>query len=303
MKKQLYQGIIWRGLFYVSVFFLNIMIARLFQATESGTINYIINNLAFVILCTSISLDSAMGFYAAKNQISQNKLVWFGVVMTMVSVVLSFAILSLVPDLTLNSTHRWYLPVLYVGGIVLWNYTSALFYAKFNYVVPNVISIANNILIIVIAYVFFYDPLKASNEEKFLDFYFFSFLLQAFILFMIYAYRSGALTKIQFPESQELRKLFKYSFLALAGNIIFFLVYRLDYWFVNKNCSPKELGNYIQVSKLVQVFLLIPAFISSVIFTKTAGENSNEHSGSFKLISRLLTSVYFIIILDRKSVV
>ena len=46
LQKLIYQGIVWRGIYYASVFLLNIVIARVFRAAESGVINYIINNLS-----------------------------------------------------------------------------------------------------------------------------------------------------------------------------------------------------------------------------------------------------------------
>jgi len=65
----------------------------------------------------------------------------------------------------------------------------------------------------------------------------------------------------------------KYSLLVFIGNFIFFLVYRIDYWFVNKYCSDLLLGNYIQVSKIGQAFMIIPASIASVIFVASKDVN------------------------------
>ncbi len=58
--------------------------------------------------------------------------------------------------------------------------------------------------------------------------------------------------------------------IALCANVVFFLVYRIDYWFVKNVYSEADLGNYIQVSKLGQIFLLLPTMIAAIIFPKTA---------------------------------
>ena len=59
---------------------------------------------------------------------------------------------------------------------------------------------------------------------------------------------------------------------ALAANVVFFLVYKVDYMFVNYSpvCTAADLGNYIQVSKLGQMMLIIPQIIASVVFPRTA---------------------------------
>ncbi|MEJ7681191.1 MAG: oligosaccharide flippase family protein [Segetibacter sp.] len=73
------------------------------------------------------------------------------------------------------------------------------------------------------------------------------------------------------PAFINIRLLIRYALVALAANVIFFLVYRVDYWFVKKYCTLQELGNYIQVSKLGQMLLIIPTIISSVVLPQTAG--------------------------------
>jgi O-antigen/teichoic acid export membrane protein len=131
----------------------------------------------------------------------------------------------------------------------------------------------------------------------FLQAYFIFFILHAAASFIAYGYSREMLRKIALPRIAELRKIFAYALLSCLGNIVFFLVYRVDYWFVNRYASPEELGNYIQVSKLANIFLLIPSIISSAIFTKTASDEADEHSDLFKTISRALSFSYALIIL------
>src|SRR6202042_3662537 len=98
--------------------------------------------------------------------------------------------------------------------------------------------------------------------------------LQGVTTAMIFFFQNISIPAVGFLSKAELRKLLRYSLFALASNIIFFLVYRVDYWFVKRFCSDNELGNYIQVSKIVQLFLILPLTIASIVFPYTAGETN-----------------------------
>src|SRR5581483_7925693 len=74
LKKLFAQSIIWRGIYLFSLFLLNIFIARYFKAPGSGWLYYISNNLSFLLLLASLSLESALAFYGGRNEISFNKL-------------------------------------------------------------------------------------------------------------------------------------------------------------------------------------------------------------------------------------
>ena len=143
LQKLIYQGIVWRGLYYASVFLLNIVIARVFRAAESGVINYIINNLSFLLLVTSFSLESALSYFASKNEISLNKLTGISTVFAVGSALLSTAVFALwLVSQQLLIFSALLLPFTYVLGVVLTNYFSGLYYAKNNPVLPIAISAA-----------------------------------------------------------------------------------------------------------------------------------------------------------------
>ena len=81
------------------------------------------------------------------------------------------------------------------------------------------------------------------------------------------------------------------------ANLVFFLVYRIDFWFVKANCNADDLGNYIQASKLGQMLLIIPQIIASAIFPQTATGNYAESIVSaIKSLSRLLLQLFLVII-------
>ncbi|MEO7961326.1 MAG: hypothetical protein ABIR19_07260, partial [Ginsengibacter sp.] len=69
IPKLLYQNVLWRGLFYLITFILNVLIARHFKAAFSGHLYYLVNVFAFITLLGSVSLESAMVYFAAGKKI------------------------------------------------------------------------------------------------------------------------------------------------------------------------------------------------------------------------------------------
>jgi O-antigen/teichoic acid export membrane protein len=132
---------------------------------------------------------------------------------------------------------------------------------------------------------------KAAAAGNFLGSYFTAFFVQGVLLLLLYTAMYVKQFAIQFPGSAALKAILRYSMQAFAANIVFFLVYRVDYWFVNYFCSDKELlGNYIQVSKIAQVFFILPAIVASTVFSVTAAGKKTAMSTTVLRLSRLIFS-------------
>jgi O-antigen/teichoic acid export membrane protein len=299
LQQLIYQGIVWRGLYYASVFALNVVVARIYEADDSGLINYLINNLSFVLLITSLSLESALGYFASRNEISAARLTGVSLLFALLSAVASPLGVLFFAGANFYQGGTWFLviPFVYVLGVVLTNYFSALYYAGQRVIFPNVVLIAVNILVIGFAlyeYASSEGRFYAEDKIAFVVVFFSSFFVQGFILFLAWAMGHGF--KLAFPSRAEFRQLFHYAFTALLANVIFFLVYRVDYWFVKSFCTNEELGNYIQVSKLGQIFLLLPSIVATAVFTRTAGGKQQNIRSVLEIISRWLLLLYLVFV-------
>src|SRR5215213_4772058 len=109
LQKLIYQGIVWRGLYYASVFVLNVVIARVYKAGDSGLINYLINNLSFLLLITSLSLESALGYFASREEVSANKLTGISLIFALVSAFASTGAILLFAESHLAEVRSSYL--------------------------------------------------------------------------------------------------------------------------------------------------------------------------------------------------
>ena len=293
------QNIIWRGLYFFSVFILNILISRYFKADGSGWIFYVINNLSFVLLILSLCLESGSTYYIATGEINSKKIATFSLLWSVIASLICFFLVKW----TVPANHPFFISnteivvgyMAYVLGVLLTTYFNAIFFSKQNFFTPNIILFSVNLLIIMLLIIF---GKQLFVRQHFLVIYFASFFLQGLLLVFGYYSAEFSINLTNFLSFEELKKILNYSKLALVTNIVFFLVYRVDYWFVKRFCTEHDLGNYIQVSKLGQLFLAIPVMIAAIIFPRTAtGVEEMQIRTTLQTLSRLLFTLYAIIIL------
>ena len=298
IAKILYQSIVWRGLLYLATFLLNILIARHFEAAVSGSIYYIISIFSLIHLVCSLSMESGIIYFGSTAEISPSKLFHFSILWTLVAGLLLWLIISVF----LKVSYPYITPeqlkifsILFICGNLLYNYSASLFYAQRNFLVPNVISLSLTLLLIIALPFNGSSFLPGITDANYFIIYFLFFTAQgicttlAFYLLRIKKIKFAPLSKF------DLKKLFRYSLLAWVGNIIFFLLYRIDYWFVEKYCSTEALGNYIQVSKLGQLFFLLPSMLATAILPLTVSENKETMARWLALISRCFVNFYALV--------
>ena len=125
-------------------------------------------------------------------------------------------------------------------------------------------------------------------KDHFLSVYFSVFFLQGIGLTLFFFLRKGDSTQSPFPPGPLLNMVFRYSLVALLANGLYFLVNRADYWFVQYYCSPKDLGNYIQASKLGQMLLILPSILGSTLFPIFSSGKNSTNPAELSSVMRLL---------------
>src|ERR1700754_2853831 len=94
-KQLLYKVLIWRGLYLLSAFLLNILVARHYSAVGSSVIYYLINLYSFVLLIAGFSLESGMGFFLAKKEAGARSLAALSIGWTLAATLLSVGLLKI----------------------------------------------------------------------------------------------------------------------------------------------------------------------------------------------------------------
>lgn len=303
-KKLLVQSLLWRSLYFTSVLLVNIFLSRFLQASAVGKLYYLTSIFWLMQLLVSLSLESGITFFASGKIIKFNKLLWLSVawsfVIGLTVLIITFLYLYAIKHSQPEKIIQYcFFVVCYVTGMLLVNYCSVLFYAQDNFFLPNAI-------LVLINFVFafsipFNNHAGSATINAVLYRYFLVFFIQGLVLVIAFIIKNKSWRQLLFPSGNELKKLTRFSLTALMANFIFFLVYRIDYWFVHANtaiCTQADLGNYIQVSKMGQVLLIVPQIIASVIFPKTAsGSDRAELNTSLMVIARLLSQLFLCIIL------
>jgi len=185
VKKAIQDVLLWRGLNFLSAFMLNVMIARLFEAEQAGSLFFVINNLSLVILLLSFSLESGIGYYTSAGKIDPARagalaLLWS--LSATIPVALFFFSGNASPllgvDLSVPAT-------CFITGSLLISFYSALYYATGNFIVPNACSLAVNLILLLL---FIAGLIDVISIHWLMYAYFIGFLainLNALLTFMI----------------------------------------------------------------------------------------------------------------------
>jgi len=288
----------WRGLYFLSVLILNILMARLLGASLSGWVFYVANVFAAMLLGISLSLESGLTYFKSTGKLSAHSLSVFALCWTGLALLLSGWVLIWlpldVPDGFSGKQSALY-GFLYISGILLTTYYTSLFYADGHFSTPNRWLTGINIILILLAVLAIMGTITRLSIPVFLHLYFVAFLVQGVGLVFLYYHQFRLPIKWAWPEGKQLISLFRFSLAVWLGNLIFFLLYRIDYWFIQHQCEVcdrADLGNYIQVSKLVHMFMVLPTVLASGLFPETArGELAASRQMLFQL-SRLVFALY-----------
>jgi O-antigen/teichoic acid export membrane protein len=296
-EKLLQQSLIWRGFYFTAVLLLNIVLSRYLQAAGAGWVYFLTNLFSLYVLVGSINLDSGFTFYGANKTIPYPALAWFGLLVTLLASLLLIPVFKYYffhnPIATVPISRTVSYGAYYTVGIILGNLFTVLFYAQKNFSTPNIcLGIINYLLVGLIIY------LSKTHAETatIVNIYFIFFTVQGVVLAVVFFWQNNFYS-FQLPSLPQFRLLLKYSLIAMAGNFIFFLVYRIDFWFVEHYRTQAELGNYIQASKIGQMLLIVPQILASVVFPQTAeGLNEKTIKQNILIISRLMIQLFLVLI-------
>ncbi len=236
-------------------------------------------------------MESSMGYYISRNEISITKLLNFSFLWTvLIAIVLIFFT-------ALKTDNGYVLPdklaIIFICGNILSSYCAGISYAKKNFFLPNIINLTINIVLIILLLLMDLIQIKIINNDTYLVIFFNSFLLQGIVSLIALGITYINSWELTFPSIVELIKLFKYGLIAFSSNVIFFLLYRVDYWFVKEYCNASDLGNYIQVSKIAQAFFILPGILAGAVFPLIAAGQSQNINNILATISRLIFVLYF----------
>jgi O-antigen/teichoic acid export membrane protein len=295
LKKLIYTAFFWRCLNYVSVFLLSILTARILGASVSGEVYYVITFFSLIILFASLNLESSLTYFSLSREIPISHLV---------SISLSWLFLFLIIFLACfdlfygsqsigNQEDIKAYSFLFIAGMLLTAYYTSLFYGQRNFKVPNIVCfVANTIFIFVIVYAIVYG--RSLTATEYLHFYFIISIIQGVVIAVAFHMIYNPKFSFQLPTKVALKKMFRFSAFTFVTSVFLFLLYRIDYWLIARLNSSLdaslELGNYIQVSKLIFSFQVFSSMIGAGIFSGTV---SNHNIKSDQIPGRIIRLFFY----------
>lgn len=310
--KALQHSIGWKILNTILIFLINLLIVRILGATASGHFFYSITLLSFITLIISWSMESGITYYGSNQLDSIASITIFILPWLLIQAMLTWGVLYFIP---VHIGSR--LSLVYIVSNLLIIYFSALYYATKTFVSINVIICVVNSIVsggLVFIYARFgnedekvFELLKERLAQKktagvhliddgmqstafyFAELvYFGGFLLQGLALAIFFFIKNSIKFTVKGFNTSLIRKIFIYSSIAFISNLLFFLVTRIDYFFVEKYCGEIALSNYVQVSKMGQLLVLLPTIIAGVVFPYSSGAAEEAYLDKLQALCRII---------------
>lgn len=299
LEKALFTSIFWRGIYFLSVMLLNILVARHFHSDGSGKIYYVINIFAFVQILISLCMEAPMGYYLSQKKMNEAQLSLLAIGWTffiMVPVYFIIRYFASTIDVPFGREMFSLIATVFLSGNLLIGFFIALFYAKMDFKWPNILLVFINFFLIILVP---NNSLISSflGNDVYVQLYFTGFLAQGIVLAVFFLLKYVRRKDIRMIPFDLLAPFISFALISVVTNSMTYLMYRIDYFFVNKYCSAEALGNYIQACKLQQMFYIIPAILASVVFPMTASGRKEEMNAKMQLLSRGLIISYTLICL------
>lgn len=292
-------NILWRGAYLFTSMLVTVLMARYLQAYATGWVYYFISWLSFFFLFASASMESSITYFVSSKTINP---------LRMQSFVLSWTVFVSIVCLTVAAFYFQkgnefatapalvWMSLFFITGNILITFFNAFFFSNNDFVTPNLIFIIYNLLLVGLLTAGINGSKLNFFGFGFIHLYFFTFFLQGLTLVIIYRSRQNTFFLFQLPSSPEIKNIITYSGIAFGANLLFFMVTRIDYLFINLFTGNQTgLGNYIQASKLVQLFQLFPGILAATIFPLAAAGYHDKMKEGLLSISRIIFITYFLV--------
>jgi O-antigen/teichoic acid export membrane protein len=258
------RGAVWKLLFYVSSFILNIVLANFLGANGSGSLFYLLNNLGIAALLLSFGLENTVSYFYSKKILSKDLLYIFSIIWSALATIFFWLLLQFFPSLYQNSilqVSEFFLLV-YVFGATCNTLISALDYAQHKAVLANSIPAVLNILCMLFLFGWFRINGSANAADVAIP-----VLLIPFITAFFLILKRLNFGNVQWKLLKTIPKHFwMYSMQVYLAALCLGLFTRVDIWVVGNFCSKMALGNYILTTKFAQLTLFIPLLASFSLF-------------------------------------
>ncbi len=280
-------------------FFVGLLIARFLGAEKNGIFSLFITEVSLFILIIGLSFDSAIIYFLTKKKLTLPEINHLILKLSGIQVLIflgAFFILSYFTPINFLErsffVYEAFLVFLFVFSSIIINSVTAIFYANNSIFMYNFYLVGFYIVFITVIYFkFYFASVSKPFVNSVLYFYTFFIFLQAILSFLLLVYffrknESGFIKSTVFSK-----EIIKYGLIVFTGNLIQFLCYRMDFWFIDFYGSKKDVGLYSLASKIAQLWWVLPQICAAVFFPLISLGNISDLFFKKVLVKILLLSV------------
>lgn len=280
IAKTLYRNMYWKALLAALSFFTNLFLVNVFKASVSAEYYSFIYFLSLLATFFTFGLDISLNYFLSRRELSfatacriVSGATIFSLAVTLPLLALTFHLFSH-PHITMA---KWLLfSALHISGTLLTNLSGTIFTAYGRSWQATRYTFAVNILLIVLVFfAFLFFRGTQLMENLFLLLFSFSFLQGGLLIILAIISYGGRRTE-PVTRAASIHFILRYSFNAFIINFIFFFGARLNIYLLPYFVDTSELGNYIQVYKLVEYIGLAASFLYYPFMAWVAGAQEGE---------------------------
>lgn len=302
----LLRGFVFRIIFTAIGFLISLLIAKLAGANQFGSLSLIIVNAAFIYIITGLGTDSAIVWHGISGATYSRDKVFSFTIITALIQLLFFYIIAILGFLFLGHTllggsfdlNIFFAEVVYFTGLVFLDKFLSLYYSQHEAKLCNkILAIVSGILFLVVLIIWAIRPdLIATYPVWSYSLFIF---IPAFIIFIFFLLKFKP--SVKSISQEEYRSFSAFSAIVLITNIIQFIAYRADYWFISSYYDHDTVGVYAQASKFAQLLWIVPGILAGLI--TPALKNDNQKLTDAGLITICKLSFYAHLVLGAILVV
>lgn len=291
----LIRSFIYRIIFSGAGFLVSLLIAKLAGASQFGVLSLIIVNAAFIHILTGLGTDAAIVWHGANGHaFTKNKVFTFTIVTIFIQLffffLLAFVVFTITGKTILGreaGQSVFYAEIIYFTGLVLTDKFLSLFYSQQAAGLCNkLLAVSAGLLLCSLMIIWQTDP-RVIAENPVWVYSVFVFLPSVVLLISFFTRFNPSLQGL---KRNEWISFVSFSSLVLVTNIIQFVAFRADYWFISYFNTETELGVYAQAAKFAQLLWIAPGIIAGLIVPALKNENQPMPDSLFIQLCR--TSFY-----------
>lgn len=291
--KLLAKGFVFRVIYSILGSLLSLIIAKLSGTGEFGILSLMIVNAAFIQIVTGLGTDSAIVWHGITGRSEDSNKIFSLTVYSAILQLLLFTIAAIIflqftGKTILSGTEKpgfFYVELIYFTGLILTEKYSSLFYSQQKGALCNkILAVVMMLLFLIFLFVvFFYRNVIIPYPA--LVFAGFIFIPSVVLIIL---YHVSFRPDLDRPDKAGIVSFVSFSFIVLITNLVQFVAYRADYWFIDYYHGKTDVGIYAQATKFLQLLWILPTILAGLLVPALKNQENKMTVPQLVSVSRIL---------------